>query len=81
MNKTLRSFLVAAAVMAVGSPAPAHSDASLTIYPDVGIQRGASRIRRDVQVVFPAPAFSTEKNAAKQAQLEAKLEALGIAVD
>ena len=84
MNKTLRKFLVMAAVMALSSAAPAQSGFSLRVIPDIGVPNGVNRTQRKVQVVFSAPIairVSAEEDAVAQAQVKAKLEALGIAVD
>lgn len=84
MNKTLRPFLVTAAVMTVGSPALAQSSASLRVFPDIGAPSGKNRIQQDAQggVFVPTAArVSAEADAAMQAQLRAALKALGIAVD
>lgn len=84
MNKTLRRFLVTAAVMALSSPAPAQSSFSLRVVPDIGVPSGENRTQRKAQFVFSAPTatrVSAEEDEVAQAQVKAKLEALGIAVD
>ncbi len=85
MNK-LRSTLVIAAVMGVGSGAFAHNETSLTVFPDVGAWRQATRTGQNVRLASLMSAstpVSKDENAtrSREQQLKAALEALGIAVD